>query len=115
MTKEATARVKINKLLDAAGWRFFADGNDAANIRLEPSVTIKSFDLDALVQNFEKIERGFVDFLLLGRTRVRLEDQALISRRLLCTRPTARRNTTLLRCELQTCCSQRKHTSRPRR
>ena len=65
MTKEATARIKINKLLEAAGWRFFADGNDAANIRLEPSVMIKSTDLDALGENFEKIERGFVDFLLL--------------------------------------------------
>ena len=26
---EATARIKINKLLEAAGWRFFADGNSA--------------------------------------------------------------------------------------
>jgi hypothetical protein len=25
--KEATARIKINKLLEAAGWRFFAEGN----------------------------------------------------------------------------------------
>jgi len=25
--KEATARIKINKLLEAAGWRFFQDGN----------------------------------------------------------------------------------------
>ena len=44
--KEATARIKINKLLEAAGWRFFVDGNAHANIRLEPSVTIKSSDLD---------------------------------------------------------------------
>ena len=65
MTKEATARIKINRLLESAGWRFFADGNDAANIRLEPSVTIRSTDLDALGENFENIERGFVDFLLL--------------------------------------------------
>ncbi len=65
MTKEATARIKINKLLEAAGWRFFADGSHAANIRLEPSVAIKSTDLDAFGENFEKIERGFVDFLLL--------------------------------------------------
>jgi type I restriction enzyme R subunit len=34
--KEATARIKINKLLEAAGWRFFADGTAPANIRLEP-------------------------------------------------------------------------------
>lgn len=24
--KEATARIKINRLLEAAGWRFFGDG-----------------------------------------------------------------------------------------
>ena len=63
--KEATARIRINKLLEAAGWRFFADGTAPANIRLEPSVTIKSTDLDALGVNFEKSTKGFVDFLLL--------------------------------------------------
>ena len=63
--KEATARIKINKLLEAAGWRFFPEGNAPANIRLEPSVTIRSADLDALGENFEKAEKGFVDFLLL--------------------------------------------------
>jgi len=63
--KEATARIKINKLLEAAGWRFFADGSAPANIRLEPGVTIKSTDLDALGANFEKSTKGFVDFLLL--------------------------------------------------
>ncbi|HUT54488.1 MAG TPA: DEAD/DEAH box helicase family protein [bacterium] len=63
--KEATARIKINKLLEAAGWRFFHEGNEPANICLEPSVTIKSTDLDALGENFEKTEKGFVDFLLL--------------------------------------------------
>ena len=46
--KEATARIKINKLLEAAGWRFFLNGDAPANIRLEPSVTIKTADLDAL-------------------------------------------------------------------
>lgn len=43
--KEATARIKINKLLETAGWRFFPEGSVPANIRLEPSVTIKSSDL----------------------------------------------------------------------
>ncbi len=62
--KEATARIKINKLLEAAGWRFFPEGGQPANIRLEPSVTIKSTDLDALGDNFEKSAKGFVDFLL---------------------------------------------------
>ncbi|MDQ1314102.1 MAG: type restriction enzyme subunit [Pseudomonadota bacterium] len=63
--KEATARIKINKLLEAAGWRFFQDGDAPANIRLEPSVKINSTDLDALGANFDKSTKGFVDFLLL--------------------------------------------------
>lgn len=63
--KEATARIKINKLLEAAGWRFFPEGAAPANILLEPGVTIKSLDLDALGENFEKTSKGFVDFLLL--------------------------------------------------
>ncbi|TAK22561.1 MAG: DEAD/DEAH box helicase [Chloroflexota bacterium] len=63
--KEAVARIKINKLLEAAGWRFFADGVAPANIRLESHITIKKSDLDALGDNFEKAGKGFVDFLLL--------------------------------------------------
>ncbi len=63
--KEATARIKINKLLEAAGWRFFAEDGTPANVRLEPSVTLKPSDLDALGDNFEKTSKGFVDFLLL--------------------------------------------------
>jgi type I restriction enzyme R subunit len=63
--KEATARIKINKLLEKAGWRFFADGDAPANIRLEPGVKIMSLDLDALGENFEKTSKGFIDFLLL--------------------------------------------------
>jgi type I restriction enzyme R subunit len=63
--KEAFARIKINKLLEAAGWRFFPDGSAPANIRLVPSVTIKAYDLDALGENFEKASKGFIDFLLL--------------------------------------------------
>ena len=63
--KEATARIKINKLLEEAGWRFFPHGDNPANIRLEPTIAIKSADLDSLGEDFEKAERGFVDFLLL--------------------------------------------------
>lgn len=64
--KEATARVKINKLLEAAGWRFFAEENKPANIQLEPSIAIRSIDLDALGNDFEKSSKGFIDFLLLN-------------------------------------------------
>ena len=63
--KEATARIKINKLLEAADWRFFPVGAARANIRLELNVAIKTSDLDALGDDFEKTKRGFVDFLLL--------------------------------------------------
>lgn len=64
--KEATARIKINKLLEVAGWRFFADGKQPANIQLEPSISIKTQDLDALGADFERSSRGFIDFLLLN-------------------------------------------------
>ncbi len=63
--KEARARIKINKLLEAAGWRFFPDEKGPANIRLEPMVAIRPADLDSLGENFEQAVRGFVDFLLL--------------------------------------------------
>lgn len=64
-SKEAIARIKINRLLEAAGWRFFPEGNKPANIRLEPGVTIKSSELDALGNDFEKTSKGYIDFLLL--------------------------------------------------
>jgi type I restriction enzyme R subunit len=63
--KEATARIKINKLLEAARWRFFPDGNGPANISLESGTTLKESDLDAFGENFEKTKKGFIDFLLL--------------------------------------------------
>ena len=63
--KEATARVKINRLLEAAGWRFFAEGAEPANILLESGVTVTRPALDALGENFERSSRGYVDFLLL--------------------------------------------------
>jgi type I restriction enzyme, R subunit len=63
--KEAAARIKINGLLEAAGWRFFPEGDTPANICLELSTKIKPVDLDSLGENFEKTGKGFVDFLLL--------------------------------------------------
>ena len=63
--KEAKARIKINKLLEAAGWRFFDDENGPANIQLEANVKITKKQIDEYGENFEKIKNGFVDFLLL--------------------------------------------------
>jgi hypothetical protein len=60
--KEATARIKINKLLEASGWRFFPEGGAPSNIRLEPSVTIKSTDLDALGDRSRRAARGLHSF-----------------------------------------------------
>ncbi len=64
--KEAAARIKINKLLDESGWRFFADSRGPANIQLEANTKIKSTDLDALGEDFERVSNGFIDFLLLN-------------------------------------------------
>ena len=61
---EATARRKIDQLLENAGWRFF-DDNGRANVRLEAHVPLKRDDLDGLGDDFEHSGRGFVDFLLL--------------------------------------------------
>ena len=62
---EATARLKINRLLQRAGWRFFPEAAGPANIRLEQGVEIKPSDLDGLGDDFEMTGRGFVDYLLL--------------------------------------------------
>ena len=64
--KEATARIKINKFLEAAGWRFFPDSNGPANICLELNVKLKEKELNGLGENFEATKKGFIDFLLLN-------------------------------------------------
>jgi len=61
-SKEAKARIKINKLLEDSGWRFDDDRNGKANIQLEPG--IKSADLG---EDFENVSAGFIDFLLLDK------------------------------------------------
>ncbi len=63
--KEATARIKINKLLEAAGWRFFEEDGKPANVCLEPHCELKKGDLDAFGDDFEWTGSGFIDFLLL--------------------------------------------------
>jgi len=62
MQKEAKARIKINKLLEDSGWRFFDDENGKANIQLEPG--IKFLELG---DDFEHEKRGYIDFLLLDK------------------------------------------------
>ena len=63
--KEAKARIKINKLLEESGWRFFDDAAGKANVVLEPNVKLTKARIDALGENFETTSNGFIDFLLL--------------------------------------------------
>jgi type I restriction enzyme, R subunit len=62
---EAKARIKINKLLEEAGWRFFEEDGKPANIVLEPSIKIVQHQLDEFGDDFEKTSKGFIDYLLL--------------------------------------------------
>jgi type I restriction enzyme R subunit len=64
-SKEAHARIKINKLLEEAGWRFFDNAEGKANIGLEKNVKIRESDLDNLGNDFENCRQGFIDYLLL--------------------------------------------------
>lgn len=57
---EAQARIKINKLLEEAGWRFSDNERGRANILLENKVEIKES-----IGDEEKSRRGFLDYLLL--------------------------------------------------
>jgi len=76
MQKEAHARIKINKLLEESGWRFYDNEQGKTNISLEAGVKF-----DELGDDFENAEtrdkrRGAIDFLLLdkdGRALVVIE------------------------------------------
>ncbi len=63
--KEAQARIKINKLLEIAGWRLVDDGSGPANVILENNVKITQTLTDAMGNDFEKVSKGYVDYLLL--------------------------------------------------
>lgn len=62
---EATARIKINRLLEASGWRFFDDTTQPANVALEANAKLRDAQLDAYGNDFENTSIGKVDFLLL--------------------------------------------------
>jgi len=61
-TKEAKARIKINKFIEESGWRFEDDKKGKANIQLEPGVKYSE-----LGDDFENEVHGFIDFLLLDK------------------------------------------------
>jgi len=56
MSKEAKARIKINKLLEDSGWRFFDSIKGKATIKLESSIK-----MDDLGEDFENSKSGFID------------------------------------------------------
>ena len=60
--KEASARIKINKLLEESGWLFEDSEKGKANIQLEPGVKYAE-----LGDDFENEKHGFIDFLLLDK------------------------------------------------
>lgn len=62
---EAKARIKINKLLEESGWRFFEEDGKPANIVLEPNIKIIQTQLDEFGEDFEMTKNGFIDYLLL--------------------------------------------------
>ena len=62
---EAKARIKINKLLEEAGWQFFSENGKPANIILESNTKLTQHQLDEFGDNFEKTSNGFIDYLLL--------------------------------------------------
>jgi type I restriction enzyme R subunit len=63
--KEAKARIKINKLLEESGWRFFDSAEGKANILLENNVKLTATSLNDFGEDFEKTKNGYIDFLLL--------------------------------------------------
>ena len=64
MKNEAHARIKINQLLEEAGWRFFDNEEGKANILLENHVKITQKEIDAWGNDYEKTKNGSLDFLL---------------------------------------------------
>ena len=55
MSKEAHARIKINKLLEAAGWRFFDNEQGKANIALEANANRE------LIRRMETKDKSAID------------------------------------------------------
>lgn len=62
---EASARLKINHLLEETDWRFFDNKNGPTNIQPEPNIKMSKANLTGLGENFDKVKNGFVVFPLL--------------------------------------------------
>lgn len=62
---EAKARIKINKLLELAGWRFENNVDGPANIQLEAGVKFNDLGDDLENAVSRSGQKGAIDFLLL--------------------------------------------------
>jgi type I restriction enzyme R subunit len=68
--KEAAARIKINKLLEAAGWRLLPEQGKPANVCLEHGTTLTLDDIWSFGDDFQGTKKGYIDFLLLDERGV---------------------------------------------
>ena len=57
MQKEAKARIKINTLLQEAGWRFFDNDQGPATVALENNVKLTKQAVDELGNDFDKTKK----------------------------------------------------------
>lgn len=68
--KEASARLKINKLLEQSGWKLIDDDLGQANVTVENHLVVDTDQsTSTLGDDFEKISGGFVDYVLYGQNR----------------------------------------------
>lgn len=68
--KEAHARLKINKLLEKAGWRLVDDDNGRATVAVENYLVVDSGDKPgAMGDDFEHVGGGFADYVLYGQNQ----------------------------------------------
>ena len=64
--KEASARLKINKLLEESGWRLIDSGGKKANIEVETHLHVdENQSHSSMGDDFENTKSGFIDYLLL--------------------------------------------------
>lgn len=68
--KEASARLKINKLLENSGWKLIDDELGQANVSVENHLVADSDGaVSTLGDDFEKVGGGFIDYVLYGQNR----------------------------------------------
>ena len=68
--KEASARLKINKLLEESGWRLIDGESGRANVDVETRLNLgEKFNINESGEDYENTRSGFVDYLLLDENQ----------------------------------------------